>query len=79
MQKNDRPSSSSSRFDDPLPEEVHGESIRESSNIEHGEAGSAEDSYLSNQNDNLVKACTTGGWHFQCLAATTLLEVQNVM
>ncbi len=48
-----RQTSTSYRFDDPLPEEVHGESIRESSNIEHGEAGSAEASLLSNQNDNL--------------------------
>ena len=54
MQKNDRPSSSSSRFDDPLPKEEHGESIRESSKIENREAGSAEASLLSNQNDNLV-------------------------
>ena len=47
--------SSSSPFDDPLPDEEHGESIRESSNIEHGEAGSSEAfSHLSNQNDNLV-------------------------
>ena len=49
LQNNQRPTSSSSRFDD-----EHGESIRESSNIEHGEAGSAENSHLSNQNDNLV-------------------------
>ena len=71
LQKNDRASSSSSRFYDPLPQEEHGESIKESSNIEHGEAGSYEAfSHLSNQNDNLVKACK---------AATTLLEVQNVM
>ena len=69
----------SSRFDGPLPIKEHGELIRESSNIEHGEASSAEASILLNQNDNLVKACTTGGWHFQCLAATTLIEVQNVM
>ena len=63
--------SSSSPFDDPLPDEEHGESIRESSNIEHGEASSSEAfSHLSNQNDNSVKACK---------AATTLLEVQNVM
>ena len=47
--------SSSSRFDDPLLDEEHGESIRESSNIEHGEASSYEAfSHLSNQNDNLV-------------------------
>ena len=46
--------SSSSRFDDPLPDEEHGKSIKESSNIEHGEVGSAKASHLSNQNDNLV-------------------------
>ena len=49
-----RQTSTSYRFDDPIPEEVHGESIRESSNIEHGEAGSVEASILSNLNDNLV-------------------------
>ncbi len=38
--------STNSRFDDPLPEEEHGESIRESSYIEHREAGSAESSLL---------------------------------
>jgi hypothetical protein len=55
LQKNERPTSSSSHFDDPLPKEEHEESIRESSNIEHGEACSAEAfSLLSNQNDNLV-------------------------
>ena len=47
--------SSSSRFDDSLPDEKHGESIRESSNIEHGEASNYEAfSHLSNQNDNSV-------------------------
>ena len=55
IQKNERITSTSSRFDDPLPEEVHGESIRESSNIGHGEAGSAVASFISNKNDNLVK------------------------
>ena len=43
--------SSSSRFDDPLLEEEHGESIRESSNIEHGILVSYEASLLSNEND----------------------------
>ena len=71
LQSDKRPTSSSPRFDDPLPDEEHGESIRESSNIEHGEASNYEAfSHLSNQNDNSVKACK---------AATTLLEVQNVM
>ena len=51
------------KFNDPLPKEERGESIIESSNIECGEAGSAEDSLLSNQNDNLIKACTNAGWH----------------
>ena len=55
LQNDKRPTLSSSRFDDPLPDEEHGESIRESSNIEHGEASSYEAfSHLSNQNDNLV-------------------------
>ena len=49
LQNDKRPTSSSSRFDDPLPYEEHGESIRESSNIEHGEASSYEAfSLLSN-------------------------------
>ncbi len=56
LQSDKRLTSSSSPFDDPLPDEEHGESIRESSNIEHGEAGSSEAfSLLSSQNDNLVQ------------------------
>ncbi len=38
LQNNERSTSTSFRFDDPLPEEEHGESIRESSYIEHGES-----------------------------------------
>jgi hypothetical protein len=46
--------STSSPFDDSLPDKKHEESIRESSNIEHGVANSSKASLLSNQNDKLV-------------------------